>query len=148
MNISKDVYSVRRRVVYILLCENSCQSQTAVSPQTLQDFTLRRFSVCTSFCSSFILALLYCQCVTVVPQPDWGSFRPRFPCFSLFHTLLNESLVAGLVVSVLFLLRGKESRPFQCAIISGERQIFFLSHLNWASSYTYDVCQFKRSFCN
>ena len=30
MNIYKNVYSVRRLVVYILLCENSCQSQTVV----------------------------------------------------------------------------------------------------------------------
>lgn len=35
MNISKNVYSVRKLVVYIYGYENSCQSQTVVEPQTM-----------------------------------------------------------------------------------------------------------------
>lgn len=33
MNIYENMYSVRKLVVYIRLCENSCQSQTVVEPQ-------------------------------------------------------------------------------------------------------------------
>lgn len=57
MNIYKNVYSVRKLVVYIRLCENSCQSQTVVKAQTtyllrkkknrstLQDFKLQQLAL-------------------------------------------------------------------------------------------------------
>lgn len=53
MNIYKDVYSVRRLVVYILLCENSCQSQTGLNSDHIiclkwvEHYEMLRFNGCS-----------------------------------------------------------------------------------------------------